>query len=107
MAESHHSLREDYQVSCAELDTMVEIAKHQQGVYGARMTGGGFGGCTINLVRADDVPVFREQVAKAYQAGTGRKPDIYVCKASDGAVALNASSGLSEIPSGAIAFDKR
>src|SRR5581483_8420292 len=51
MAESHASLRDDYQVSCVELDTMVAIAQEQPGVYGSRMTGGGFGGCTINLVR--------------------------------------------------------
>jgi galactokinase len=85
MAESHRSLREDYEVSSRELDLMVEIASRQQGVYGARMTGGGFGGCTINLVSATESAEFQQRVAADYAAATGIKPDMYVCEASQGA----------------------
>jgi galactokinase len=85
MAESHRSLRDDYQVSCPELDAMVEIAVRQPGLIGARMTGGGFGGCTINLVRAADAQNFQKNVAKDYAGATGRTPDIFICRASQGA----------------------
>jgi galactokinase len=85
MAESHTSLRDDYEVSCAELDLMVEIANRQPGVRGARMTGGGFGGCTINLVDAQHAEKFRERVAGEYEAATERKADIYICTTADGA----------------------
>jgi len=78
MAESHRSLREDYEVSCPELDLMVELANEVDGVYGARMTGAGFGGCTVNLVRADAVAEFERHVSSAYESRTGRKPEIYV-----------------------------
>jgi galactokinase len=85
MRESHRSLREDYEVSCAELDLMVAIANQAEGVFGARMTGGGFGGCTINLVQADNVDSFTAGVAQGYAKATGRKPEIYVCSAAQGA----------------------
>ncbi len=85
MAESHRSLRDDYEVSCAELDLMVELAGRQEGVYGARMTGGGFGGCTVNLVRTDAVREFQSGVADAYQKSTGRAPQIFVSPAAEGA----------------------
>jgi galactokinase len=85
MAGSHKSLRDDYEVSCAELDIMVELANAIEGVYGARMTGGGFGGCTINLVRADAVASFQERVAAGYQQSTGIRPEIYICSAAQGA----------------------
>lgn len=85
MAESHRSLREDYEVSCPELDLMVRLAEAQKGVHGARMTGAGFGGCTVNLVDADSVSEFQSRVAAGYLAETGRRPEIYVCEASDGA----------------------
>ena len=84
MAASHRSLRDDYQVSCEELDVMVELAGRQPGVYGARMTGGGFGGCTINLVDKEHSVGFRRAVAEAYHSATGYQPDIYVCHASPG-----------------------
>jgi len=90
MADSHRSLREDYEVSCAELDLMVEIASKQRGIYGARMTGGGFGGCTVNLVSAAESGEFRKRVAEEYEATTGRHPDIYVCEASQGAEMVEA-----------------
>ncbi|HEX8800093.1 MAG TPA: galactokinase, partial [Terriglobales bacterium] len=85
MAESHVSLRDDYEVSCAELDLMIELANKCPGVYGARMTGGGFGGCTVNLVETDGVQDFKTTVAGKYQQRTGLQPDIYVCTAADGA----------------------
>ena len=85
MAESHSSLRDDYEVSCRELDLMVDLAMQQEGVLGARMTGGGFGGCTINLVNAADAEKFRERVSQGYEVATGYHPNIYVCEASQGA----------------------
>jgi galactokinase len=85
MADSHRSLRDDYEVSCRELDIMVELANRQTGVFGARMTGGGFGGCTINLVSAAESREFRRHVGAEYEAATGLKPNIYVCEASQGA----------------------
>jgi galactokinase len=88
MSASHWSLRDDYQVSCAELDVMVEIAGLQQGVHGARMTGGGFGGCTINLVDKEHSVAFQRSVAEAYYSATGYEPDIYVCQASQGVQAV-------------------
>jgi galactokinase len=85
MNESHRSLRDDYEVSCAELDLMVQLAQRVPGVFGARMTGGGFGGCTINLVGAESVDLFKREVAEGYQADTGLVPEIYVCSAAAGA----------------------
>lgn len=85
MNASHESLRSDYEVSCKELDTMVEIARSLPGVLGARMTGGGFGGCTVNLVRPGQVPAFRDKIAHRYQQATGLKPDVYVTEPMEGA----------------------
>jgi len=85
LEDSHRSLRDDYEVSCRELDLMVEIAGAQCGLIGARMTGGGFGGCTINLVETAAVSDFRRNVAAAYSSKTGLTPDIYVSPASEGA----------------------
>jgi galactokinase len=79
MAESHRSLRDLYEVSCRELDLMVDLAHQQKGVYGARMTGGGFGGATINLVDARYAGEFKEKMAKSYQRETGLVPQIYIC----------------------------
>ena len=86
MAQSHRSLRDDYEVSCAELDTMVDLATKTEGVFGARMTGGGFGGCTINLVKADSVAEFKRSVARGYELATGLAPEIFVCSTADGVV---------------------
>jgi galactokinase len=85
MAESHASLRDDYEVSCAELDLMVDLACKRRGVYGARMTGGGFGGCTVNLVEKEAVDQFKVAVTQGYQYATGLLPEIYVCTAAAGA----------------------
>ncbi len=82
---SHESLRDDYAVSCPELDTMVELARQQPGVYGSRMTGAGFGGCTISLVADQHATAFAAAVAPAYKAATGLEPQIYICTASAGA----------------------
>jgi galactokinase len=85
MAESHRSLRDDYEVSCKELNLMVELAGTLAGVYGARMTGGGFGGCTVNIVAVEHVETFRERVAESYERETKLKPEIYISEASEGA----------------------
>ena len=85
MAESHFSLRYDYEVSSRELNLMVALAINVEGVYGARMTGGGFGGCTVNLVDAEHVENFQRTVAEEYEQLTSLKPEIYVCEASKGA----------------------
>ncbi len=85
MFESHESLRADYEVSCKELDILVELAKDSQGLIGARMTGGGFGGCTVNLVRSEAVNAFQQNIAASYESATGRKPDVFVCSAAGSA----------------------
>ena len=84
MHDSHVSLRDDYQVSCAELDLMVELAEKFPGVFGARMTGGGFGGCTINLVANESVAEFKCHVASAYEKSTGLAPRIFATTAAEG-----------------------
>jgi len=84
MAGSHNSLRDDYEVSCAELDLMVDLAAKCEGVFGARMTGGGFGGCTVNLVSTAAVESFRGFVTGEYRTRTGIDPDIYVIRPADG-----------------------
>jgi galactokinase len=91
MAESHRSLRDLYEVSCRELDLMVDLAYQQRGVFGARMTGGGFGGATINLVDARYAGEFKEKMAKAYQKETGLVPQIYICKPAEGASPVSSS----------------
>ena len=84
LGESHRSLRDDFEVSCRELDAMVDLAKEIDGVYGARMTGGGFGGCTVNLVKGGSMENFRKKIASEYQRATGQRPEIYACTAADG-----------------------
>jgi galactokinase len=85
MCSSHTSLQCDFEVSCAELDLLVEIGSSIDGVYGSRMTGGGFGGCTVNLVSEECVDIFVKTVSAKYEAEVGMKPEIYVCFAADGA----------------------
>jgi galactokinase len=84
MAASHRSLRDLFEVSCAELDLMVELANQREGVYGARMTGGGFGGATINLVDEERAEEFAASMAKAYHEKTGIVAQVYVCEPVDG-----------------------
>jgi len=98
MAESHRSLRDLYEVSCKELDLMVDLAYQQKGVYGARMTGGGFGGATINLVDARHAGEFKEKIAKAYQHETGLMPQIYICRPAEGAGPLASSDRGQNVP---------
>jgi galactokinase len=98
MAASHRSLRDDYEVSCPELDLMVRLATRQEGVHGARMTGAGFGGCTVNMVDAEFALQFQDRVAAAYLAETGRTPEIYVCEASEGAGQVSVESEASDKP---------
>ena len=85
LLESHRSLQMDYEVSCAELDFLVEAALAIDGVYGSRMTGGGFGGCTVNLLRADVLPVFWEEIGHAYERKFRMIPQMYRCTPSAGA----------------------
>jgi galactokinase len=85
MVESHRSLQHDYEVSCEELDFLVDAALAIQGVLGSRMTGGGFGGCTVSMMRAPAAPLFRQEIARAYQSRFGITPRIYVCNPSAGA----------------------
>ena len=88
MNESHVSLRDDYEVTGIELDTMVEIAWNQEGVIGSRMTGAGFGGCTISIVKKDAVDKFIENVGKEYKERVGLNADFYIVNISDGAKKL-------------------
>jgi galactokinase len=85
MAASHLSLRDDYEVSCPELDVLVEIASSVPGVFGARMTGGGFGGCTVNIVERSAVEALRAAVMTEYPMRTGIEPEVYVSSAAGGA----------------------
>ncbi len=85
MYASHRSLRDDYEVSCRELDVLVEIAESLGGVVGARMTGGGFGGCTVNLVRREALGEFKQVVSREYTRATHLNPTIYVSEAGGGA----------------------
>ena len=85
MYESHRSLQQDYEVSSGELDMLVDIASGCEGVYGSRMTGGGFGGCTITLVGSNSVEIFREKIIQKYKEKTGITPDLYICSAAEGA----------------------
>jgi len=84
MVLSHQSLRDDYQVSCVELDMMVELALKQDGVFGARLTGGGFGGSTVNVVNQEHVADFTESIGREYFNMTNIEPSIYVVEADDG-----------------------
>jgi galactokinase len=85
MDASHASLRDDYEVSCPEVDLLVDLAHEIRGVLGARITGGGFGGCTVNLVARDAVEAFRDEVLGAYRRRTGLAPRLFVSTAAAGA----------------------
>ncbi|MGA9475740.1 MAG: galactokinase [Terriglobales bacterium] len=89
---SHASLRDDYEVSCRELDLLVDLASSRRGVYGARMTGGGFGGCTVNLVRSDCAQSFKSDIVQAYAETMGFAPEIYLCEPAQGAEPWPAAS---------------
>ena len=85
MNECHDSLRDLYEVSCYELDIMVAIAQSLPGCYGARLSGAGFGGCTVNLVARNAAPAFADALALSYEQQTGRHPVVYICHPTEGA----------------------
>ena len=85
MNESHRSLRDDYEVSGPELDAMVAAAQSLRGCYGSRLTGAGFGGCTVSLVAEESVETFRRDLTARYKVVTGREATVNVCTATDGA----------------------
>ncbi len=89
MYESHASLRDDYEVSCRELDVMVELTRHIPGTFGARMTGGGFGGCIVALVEEQKTEDFERQISIGYSQATQINPEIYITEASEGATSLD------------------
>lgn len=84
MNASHVSLRDDYAVSCSEIDVLVDAAWKVEGVIGSRITGGGFGGCTVSIVKDEAIEAFKEQVGKAYQEQVGKTPDFYVVEIGNG-----------------------
>ena len=88
MIESHNSLRDDYEVTGLHLDTLVEETLKQDGVIGARMTGAGFGGCAVSIVKNDKVNSLIENVSKTYEEKTGIKPEFYVVEIGEGPVIL-------------------
>ncbi len=85
MNASHESLRYDYAVSCEEIDVLVDLAQAMPGVIGSRITGGGFGGCTVSIVKNDTVDTFIEEIGKAYLEKTGHEAEFYVVDIGDGA----------------------
>ena len=86
---SHVSMRDDFEISSRELDLMVSLAQAEGSCYGARMTGGGFAGCAVALVRETDVSVFSERVAAQYEEKTGLEPALYVCRGAAGASVIS------------------
>jgi len=88
MIESHQSLKVDYEVSCAELDLLVDLALKQEGVLGARMTGAGFGGCIVNLIEKNYIDAFKKNIKNEYKKITGINPDIYITLPAEGAKVL-------------------
>jgi galactokinase len=91
MYASHYGLSNDYEVSCTELDVLVDIAKKLPGVFGSRMMGGGFGGCTVNLVQEEHVEAFQASVSKEYRDRTGLETEIYITQISHGASVVEKS----------------
>jgi galactokinase len=88
MRQAHISLRDDFEASCKEIDILVELANKQPGCFGARLTGGGFGGCTVNLVTAANVEAFTQAMHAGYLEATGITAEIYTSRASGGAHAI-------------------
>lgn len=93
---SHEGLSQWYEVSCPELDILVDIARQQPGVLGARMMGGGFGGCTINLVREEALDAFTDLIIKQYKAQTGKDTYLHVCKIQDGTSIVSKAAGVNK-----------
>ena len=94
MVEAHASFRDDFAASCEEVDVLVAIATEQAECFGARITGGGFGGCTVNVVRAEAVEQFVATLRREYATKTGIQADCFVCTPSDGAFALAKRGGV-------------
>jgi len=88
MNESHESLKDDFEVTNDALNVMVECARAEEGCFGARMTGAGFGGCAVALVQESKAEPFAASVAASYQKATGNEPKVYVTQATDGAAAI-------------------
>jgi galactokinase len=93
MVEAHASMRDDFAASCAEVDTLVEIATKQAECFGARITGGGFGGCTVNVVRAESAEHFVATLKREYAVKTGIRTECFVCAPEDGALTMAAKGG--------------
>jgi galactokinase len=91
MNQSHDSLRDDYEVTGRELDSLVDEARKIEGTLGSRMTGAGFGGCTVNIVQEDAVETFIRDVGKGYSVKTGLTADFYVAEIGDGSKQLQLS----------------
>jgi galactokinase len=94
MVEAHASFRDDFAASCEEVDTLVEIALRQPACIGARITGGGFGGCTVNVVKTSDAEAFVSAVQREYAEATDINADCFVCEPADGALALAKKGGV-------------
>jgi galactokinase len=94
MVEAHVSVRDDFAASCEEVDVLVAIAMQQPECFGARITGGGFGGCSVNIVRAEVAERFVATLRREYAAKTGIDPECFVCTPSDGAFALAKKEGV-------------
>ena len=90
MYASHRSLKDDFEVSCNELDLLVDLASKTDGVIGSRMTGGGFGGCTVTLVRGDKAAAASESICQQYEQATGVKPTAFVTRPARGAHVIDA-----------------
>ena len=84
MYASHHGLQHQYEVSCPELNFLVDLSRNESAILGARMMGGGFGGCTLNLVQAGQAKMVGAKMIAAYEAAMGRKGEIYVAEISNG-----------------------
>ena len=85
MNESHESMRDDFEISCSEIDALVEMSQNFPGVAGARLTGAGFGGCTVAIIETKQVQSFKDRVIPKYEEQTGKTAEVYVCSASAGA----------------------
>jgi galactokinase len=94
MVKAHASFRDDFAASCSEVDTLVEIALRQPGCIGARITGGGFGGCTVNVVSVTEAEAFVVAVRREYAQATTIEADCFICEPTDGALALAAKGGV-------------
>jgi galactokinase len=85
MNASHASMRDDFEITCPEIDFLADLAQSTEGVYGSRMTGGGFGGCTVSLVEAAAVDRVSKRLVETYRLGIGREAEVFACSPSDGA----------------------